>query len=236
MAPMLILFDIDGTLLLSQRAGLRAMQTAARELFGDHVSFDGVDFAGRLDPLIWNDVADNHGIDAEAEHDRFRQGYARHLRILFDREASARLLPGVKELIEALRQREAVTLGLLTGNYPETGRMKIETAGLNPDIFPVAAWGCEALSRTDLTPVAMQKYAELHGHAIEADQVIVIGDTIHDVRCATEHGCRSLAVGTGPAYSLEELKASGADLVLEDLSDTNRILGWMLKPTEAITE
>lgn len=233
---MLILFDIDGTLLLSKRAGLRAMQTAARELYGDHVTFDGVDFAGRLDPLIWNDVAANHGIDAEVEHDRFRQAYARHLRILFDQEALARLLPGVKELIEALQQREAITLGLLTGNYPETGRMKIETAGLDPDIFPVAAWGCDAESRSELTPVAMRKYEALQGQAIEADQVIVIGDTIHDVLCATDHGCRSLAVGTGPAYSLEELKACGADLVLDDLSDTNRILGWMLNHTEAIAE
>ena len=224
---MLILFDIDGTLLLTNRAGLTAMQAATKEMYGDLVTFDGVDFAGRLDPLIWAAVAESHDIDAEAEHDRFRAEYARQLRKLFDETATSNRLPGVRELVEALDARDDITLGLLTGNYPETGEMKIAAAGMDPGLFPIAAWGCDAPLRRDLTPVAMQRYEEKYGQASASDRVLVIGDTIHDVECASVHGCRSLAVATGPKYSIEELEACGADRVVEDLSDTESILNWI---------
>lgn len=225
---MLILFDIDGTLLLTQRAGMRAMLAAAQELFGDHVSFDGVEFAGRLDPLIFTDMARRHAIDPDAAHDRFRAAYLRHLQRSFAEKPTAELLPGVRELIGEMATHDDITLGLLTGNYPETGRLKIETAGLDPEAFPVAAWGIDAPERNDLPPVAMRRYADLHGRAIAAERVIVIGDTVHDVRCAKAHGCRALAVGTGPSYELAQLVAEGPGLAVNDLSDTAAVMAWVL--------
>ena len=233
---MLILFDIDGTLLLTNRAGLTAMKAATSELYGDEITFEGVDFAGRLDPLIWAAVVEPHDIDAEAEHDRFRAEYARQLREAFDETATSNLLPGVRELVEALDARDDITLGLLTGNYPETGEMKITAAGMDPDLFPIAAWGCDGPQRRDLTPVAMQRYEEKYGQAIASDRVLVIGDTIHDVECATAHGCRSLAVATGPMYSIQQLQDTGADLVVEDLSDTKRILTWIMNESAPVFE
>ena len=212
------------------------MQAAMHELYGNHISFEGVDFAGRLDPLIWADVARNHGIDASAEHDRFRAGYASHLHRLFEVEATSRLLPGVRELVEAIATHADLTLGLLTGNCPETGRLKISKAGLDPDVFPIAAWGDDAPQRADLPPVAMRRYAEHKGCHIEGDQVLIIGDTIHDVQCAQAHGCRSLAVATGPGYSIQQLHDTVADLVVEDLSDTKRILTWVLNEALPISE
>lgn len=233
---MLILFDIDGTLLLTNRAGLTAMKAATSELYGDEITFKGVDFAGRLDPLIWAAVVEPHDIDAEAEHDRFRAEYARQLRKAFDETATSNLLPGVRELVEALDAREDITLGLLTGNYPETGEMKIAAAGMDPGLFPIAAWGCDGQQRRDLTPVAMQRYEEKYGQAIAYDRVLVIGDTIHDVECATAYGCRSLAVATGPIYSIQQLQDTGADLVVEDLSDTKRILTWITNESAPVFE
>jgi phosphoglycolate phosphatase-like HAD superfamily hydrolase len=232
---MLILFDIDGTLLLTQKAGIKAMQTAAQELFGSHVSFDGVDFAGRLDPLIWKAAAHHNDLDP-SEHDRFREGYLRHLREFFEATPTSVLLPGVRDLVEALQTNHEVTLGLLTGNYPETGRLKIEQAGLDPDIFPVAAWGDDGDERTDLPPVAMRRHAELKGGAIAADRVVIIGDTIHDVQCAQANGCRVLAVGTGPAYSVEDLLKTEPDLLVEDLSETDRIMEWLLNVGVPVSE
>ena len=224
---MLILFDIDGTLLLTQKAGIKAMQSAAKELFGDHVTFDGVDFAGRLDPLIWANAAERNGIDP-SEHARFRDGYLKHLKQFFEATPTSVLLTGVQDLVESLQGQDGGTLGLLTGNYPETGRLKIEQAGLDPDLFPIAAWGDDGQQRNDLPPVAMRRYAELTGGPIEADQVVIIGDTIHDVECANVNGCRSLAVATGPAYSFDDLLATEADFLVKDLSETQLILNWML--------
>jgi len=232
---MLILFDIDGTLLLTQCAGMKAMHIAAQELFGSHVNFEGIEFAGRLDPLIWADLARKHDIDP-AEHDRFRDAYARRLAQLFEEEPTSWLLPGVSTLVGDLRSRPEITLGLLTGNYPETGRLKIRTAGLDPAFFTVAAWGTDGPDRRDLPPVAMKHYAALHGREIEAERVVVIGDTVHDVRCAKAHGCRSLAVGTGPTSDLSVLAAAGADLAVKDLSDTSAVLEWMLNLGAAVSE
>jgi phosphoglycolate phosphatase len=226
---MLILFDVDGTLLLSKRAGMLAMTDAGHELFGEAFTFDGVDFAGRLDPLIWSAAARKNGVeDTQKNHDRFRAAYFAHLQARFEANPTAELLPGVAELVERLRQDSHFTLGLLTGNYPETGRLKLRTAGLDPRIFTICAWGDEADQRRDLPAVAMERYREKFGKAIEPTEVVVIGDTPHDVDCALYHGCRVLAVATGPVHSLDELLAHEPDLAVADLTDTDSLMDWLL--------
>ncbi len=225
---MLILFDIDGTILLTQGAGIAAMVDAGRELFGGHFTCEGVDFSGRLDTLIWDDLARINSInDHHKHHDRFRAGYGKHLRRRFENGNRATLLPGVAELVQALANRKDVTVGLLTGNYPETGRLKIETAGLDPEVFVVAAWGCDGKTRRDLTPVAMKQHSQRSGKQTDPTKVVVIGDTPHDVDCAKAHGCRAIGVATG-LFSVETLQQSGADLAVADLSGTEQILEWML--------
>jgi phosphoglycolate phosphatase-like HAD superfamily hydrolase len=226
---MLILFDIDGTLLSSQRAGTRAMAQAARVLFGEDFSFDNVEIAGRLDPLIWADAARANGInDPEARHDDFRQAYVRVLNRHFKERPTARALPGVVALIDALRQRPGVTLGLLTGNYPESGTLKITAAGLALEHFAVAAWGHDGPSRRDLPPVAMARLARTHGRTVEPDEVVIIGDTRHDIDCAAANGCRSIGVATG-TETLQALQEAGADLAVESLADTAMIVEWIFE-------
>ncbi|MCH7797122.1 MAG: HAD hydrolase-like protein [Planctomycetes bacterium] len=225
---MLVLFDIDGTLLLSQHAGAQCMHDATRELYGDAFTFDGVEIAGRIDPQIWHDVALANGIDNPHEHhDRFREVYTRHLARRLAGANTVRVLPGVTALLEALGAVEGLTRGLLTGNYPETGRLKIEAAGLDPEIFEVAAWGCDGRSRRDLPGVAMDRHAAATGARIAPEEVVIIGDTPHDVDCARAHGCRSLAVATGPS-SRDELVACEPDLLADDLSQTKEIISWIL--------
>jgi len=224
----LVLFDIDGTLLLSQHAGAQSMHDATRELYGDAFTFDGVEIAGRIDPQIWHDVALANGIDNPHEHhDRFREVYTRHLARRLAGANTVRVLPGVTALLEALGAVEGLTRGLLTGNYPETARLKIEAAGLDPEIFEVAAWGCDGRSRRDLPGVAMDRHAAATGARIAPEEVVIIGDTPHDVDCARAHGCRSLAVATGPS-SRDELVACEPDLLADDLSQTKEIISWIL--------
>lgn len=228
---MLILFDIDGTLLLTQGAGIAAMLDAGRELFGPHFTREGVEFSGRLDTLIWADLAALNKIDDhEQHHERFRAAYGRHLQMRLNNGHSARLLPGVKDLVERLRENKDFTLGLLTGNYPETGRLKINSAGLDPDVFEVAAWGCDAPTRRDLPPIALRHCQSRTGRCVQADDVVIIGDTPHDIDCAKAHGCRSIGVATG-VFPIDALRKAGADLALADLSQTGDILGWLRQPS-----
>ena len=235
---MLILFDIDGTLLVTQRAGTQSMLAAARELFGDQFTFtfDGIEIGGWLDPLIWDAVAKANGIeDPASHHDRFRATYLRHFQDRLARNPTVTALPGVTELIEALSQKADTCLGLLTGNYPEAGRMKIEAAGLDLDSFAVAVWGIDGANRRELPVVAMAQYATQTGQTIEPHDVVIIGDTLHDIDCARANGCRCLAVATG-VCTAAELAAQEPDLLVDDLSDTSSILAWILKPVETVSE
>jgi phosphoglycolate phosphatase-like HAD superfamily hydrolase len=222
----LILFDIDGTLLTAGGAGRAAMVDAGRELFGDVFTLDGVEIAGRLDPLIYADAAALCGVDdGAAHHDRFRAVYRAHLERRLA-TSDVRALPGTADLVGALRRAETVSLGLLTGNYPETGRLKLTAAGLDESVFAVNAFGSDGGHRRDLPLVAIRRYAERHGRPIEPQHVVVIGDTAHDVDCAGANGCRCIGVGTGLTPT-DELRGLGADLAVDDLSDTEALVAWI---------
>lgn len=226
---MLVLFDIDGTMLTSEGAGLVAMLDAIHELVpGRSFSFEGIPVAGRLDPLIWRDLLSSHGMEHDdALHDRFRERYGQHLHRRLGVTHKARALPGVNDLIETLAKQPSVTLGILTGNYEHTGRLKVEQAGITTTHFTANAWADDGLSRRALTPVAMRRCAERLGRPVDPRQVVVIGDTPHDIDCAHAHGCRALAVATGGS-SADDLRAHRADLVVDDLSDSAALARWIL--------
>jgi len=253
---MLILFDIDGTLLLSRGAGMQCFLDAGRELFARDFHRDGLHFGGGLDPLIWRSLCALNGVseaDAREKHDRFRAVYARNLQARLAAGNLAYALPGVPELLAALAADAhppattaptvappaatpaapaapapagAHTIGLLTGNYPETGELKLRAAGLSMQHFALAAWGCDGEHRRELVPVALRRFTETTGRRARAEEVVIIGDTPHDIDCAAAHGCRSLGVATG-AHPVAELSACGATRAVPDLSDTADILAWL---------
>ncbi|MGP1310353.1 MAG: HAD family hydrolase [Phycisphaerales bacterium] len=233
---MLILFDIDATLLLTRRAGVDAIHTVGRELFGDHFSIDGVSFAGSLHPLILDDLTTRHGGSPtpDALHD-YRTRYARELekRITSD-PTRVHALPGVHDIVRelhAVAQRDDVTLGLLTGNFPETGAMKVAAAGIDPSIFEVCVWGDDSPHhpplREHLPPVAFDRYRSLRSVALAPERVTIIGDTPHDVRCALVNGCRALGVGTGH-FTRDQLLGVGAHHAVDDMADADSVLRWLL--------
>jgi phosphoglycolate phosphatase-like HAD superfamily hydrolase len=226
---MLVLFDIDGTMLTSEGAGLVAMLDAMHEIMpGRTFSFEGIPLAGRLDVLIWRDLLARHGLKHDdALHGRFRERYGHHLQRRLGVTHTARALNGVTGLIGALVHEPNVTLGILTGNYELTGRLKVERAGIPTVQFTANAWADDGDSRRALTPVAMRRCAERRGHEIAPHDVVVIGDTPHDIDCAHAHGCRALAVATGGS-SADELRAHSADLVVDDLSDSAALARWIL--------
>ncbi|MGD9790673.1 MAG: HAD family hydrolase [Phycisphaerales bacterium] len=226
----LLLFDIDATMLKSQRAGLRAMHAAGRELFGDTFEIDGIDFAGRLDPLILGDMLERNSLDASpANIHAMRGAYRRHLEPMLKAPGTAYALAGVLELLTLLRARHTESvLGVLTGNFPETGRLKLHAAGIDPSWFPVHAWGDDSPhtppDREHLPPIATAR-AKSAGFGVT--RTTIIGDTPHDVRCARAHGHRVLGVATG-VHTTADLHAAGADRVVESLADASDIASWLL--------
>ncbi len=236
---MLILFDVDATLITTSRMGIAAMGLAGRGLYGPGFDESRVSYAGRLDPLIIADLLRSHGVEvSDEEVSRFRRGYREHLERLLMTPGLAKPCPGVLELLGALESRASSggasggAMGLLTGNYPETGAIKMRASGVEPDRFVIQVWGSDSPhlppAREHLPVVGMRRYEERFGRRIEAQRVTVIGDTPLDVGCAKANGCRSLGVATGP-YGVEELRGAGADLALTDLSETERVMEWLLE-------
>ena len=227
--PALILFDIDGTLLLSGRAGLRAMTRAFQDTFGITDAFKGESFGGRTDSYLVSKALRMAGLpDTPEQHHRFRDIYLPLLaeEIQHPGEGHKGLMPGARELLEALEAFDHVHLALLTGNYRDAAEIKLQHFELW-DFFEWGAFSDDHHDRNELVPIARAR-AETYDIPNEAiDRVIVIGDTPHDIECARVAGATSIAVATG-GYTIEQLRQAGADEVLKDLSDTQRIVDLLI--------
>lgn len=228
---MLVLFDIDATMITTGGAGLRAMVRAGQSLFGPGFSAEGVAVAGRLDPLIIGEMMDRCGVERTPDRVRaLRARYAQELAAELE-PSRGRALPGVLALLDALEGYPHVARGVLTGNFEETGSLKLRHCGIDPARFAVSVWGDDSPhdppAREHLPPVGMSRYERRFGRPISGKGVVVIGDTPHDVSCARAHGCRSIAVATG-SFGIDALASAGADLVVRDLSETARLVDWLV--------
>ena len=219
-----LLFDIDGTLVLTGGAGVRAMARAFEELWGVKDAAGHVSMAGRTDAWVLAEVAAAYGLSVGArELARFRDVYLKHLPVELEKPGPRKgVMPGVRALLDALAGRDDVHLALLTGNYEHGARAKLEYFDLWR-YFRGGAFGDTALDRNSLLCEALASVASLGGPAVSGSQTIVIGDTPRDVACAASAGARSLAVATG-GYSRAQLRAAGADVVFEDLGDTLAVI------------
>lgn len=228
MTPALILFDIDGTLLLSGRAGLRAMTRAFADTFGVADGFTHASFGGRTDSFLVSQALQAAGLPDSAEnHARFREAYLPLLAEEIQHQGTGHkgLMPGARELIEALGEHDHLHLALLTGNYREAAEIKLTYFELW-DYFEWGAFSDDAADRNALVPIARQR-AEIYDVPPAAlERVIVIGDTPYDIECARVAGAQSIAVATG-GHSVDELRAAGGDVVLADLSDTRKVLALL---------
>jgi phosphoglycolate phosphatase len=218
----LLLFDIDGTLISTGGAGMRAMTRVLKETLLVPTGLDSVPVAGRTDSIILRDVlaACGRSLDATTMSE-FREAYRGHLRYELARGGGPGTLRGVRALLDSLSTRD-VTLGLLTGNFPEAAEIKL----VHYDLWQYFGWGAfgdSAFDRNDLLPVALERHAERGGRPVAAHDVLVVGDTPNDVACAHAGGAQAIAVATGH-YDRSALEAAGADVVLDDLSDREAFL------------
>lgn len=221
----LILFDIDGTLVLTGRAGMRAMNRAVQDLVQGENPMEGIQFAGRTDWSILDDILAKYGhaMDA-AMMDELRTQYVTHLaeEIQLPGTGVKDVMPGIRELLDALKDREDVSLALLTGNFIDGARIKLEYFDLWK-YFACGAFGDDAHSRNDLVPIARTRALECGFPEVEPHRILVVGDTPNDVECALVAGVTPVGVATG-GYSTGDLRACGARIVFDDLSDTQGFL------------
>jgi phosphoglycolate phosphatase-like HAD superfamily hydrolase len=220
-----VLFDIDGTLVLTGGAGARAMMRTFEEVFGARDPAVEVPFAGRTDTWIVSELARRHGYPCDdGALLEFRDRYVNRLATEILQPGPRKgVLPGVRPLLEALAERRDVSVALLTGNFEGGARVKLEHFDLWR-YFLCGAFAEDAPDRNALFGSAMTRIGAC-GVPIDApSDVVIVGDTPLDVAVAVAAGARSVAVATG-TFRADELRAAGADAVLEDLSDLAGALG-----------
>lgn len=219
----LVLFDVDGTLLIARGAGRRALGRALEQVFGTAGSLDTYDFRGRTDIRIVLDVLEAGGIprtDARERLDEVFERYAQALTVEIGDGSGVVTLPGIAALVPRLGRTEGVLLGLLTGNIEHGARIKLAPTGLWP-LFPVGAFGSDDHDRGRLPSLAARRAHALTGRVFEPHEVVVIGDTPHDIECARAFGAVAVGVATG-FHRRDELLAEKPDLFFDDFADVDR--------------
>jgi phosphoglycolate phosphatase len=226
----LVLFDIDGTILLTDGAGKRAIHRALREVFGS-TGPDDHHFGGKTDPQIVRELMRIEGHEDPHIDDRMPLLLERYVTYLGEElltsAAKVETMPGVHDLLDALAQRDDAIVGLLTGNLAAGAKAKLASVGIDFEQFKVGAFGSDHELRGELPAVAQQRARAELGVDVAGTDVVVIGDTPADIDCGRSIGARAIAVATG-SYSVDDLRAHRPAAVFEDLSDTDAVIGAIM--------
>ena len=232
----LVLFDIDGTLVLTGGAGIRAMNRACEELVGHRQALANIPVAGRTDRIILIDVLRHAGRSPDdGLLDWLRDRYVEYLREEIERPGLTQnfeslgarggvkaIMPGVRELLDTLQRRDDVFLGLLTGNFEAGARIKLEHFDLWR-YFRCGAFGDDSADRNDLVPFAVRRAKDCGVPELAREHILVVGDTPHDIACARAVGAVAVAVATG-GFTADQLREQGAQIVFQDLSRAEEFL------------
>lgn len=212
-----LLFDIDGTLLDTGGAGAESWKRAFTELYDIPADIGQFTDNGMTDPDVGRKTfaAVLHREPTDAEFDRVMEARNRHLRDAVAESRGYRVLAGVDALLPRLLS-EGYLLGLVTGNVEVAAHIKMHRGGLNR-WFSCGAFGSDSLDREEVTRISLQRASLVYGAQLSPDQALVIGDTPRDVAGAHSAGMACVGVGSHH-FSADELRAAGADAVLDDLT------------------
>ncbi len=229
MLKKLVLFDIDGTLLTVNSINRRILMDALREVYGTEGSAGTHNFAGKMDSVIIYEVLQNTGLSDAVIAEKFDKAKKTYIEMfrMHARHTDIILMEGIRELLDKLSASSELMLGLLTGNFEGSGRHKL----LLPDInhyFSFGAFADDAASRNELPQVAVDKAYQLTGEKFSEQNIIIIGDTEHDIACARVVNAKSIAVATG-TYSSEELKKHNPHILYENLTATDIVISEILQ-------
>jgi phosphoglycolate phosphatase len=219
----LILWDIDGTLIKSHGAGVRAMEKALTRRFGVTVDLGSIDWAGRTDSWITGEVFRHVGLpDTPQNSHDYLEAYLEQLPLELASGQPGVVLPGIMELLETLHHRSDIAQGLLTGNLRRGAELKL-THHKVWHYFEFGAFADDSPRRNDLGPHAVRRAGERHTVGFLPENTFIIGDTPHDIECGKVIGARTIAVATG-TFSYEQLAAHQPTAVFKNFADTATFL------------
>lgn len=220
-----LLFDIDGTLLLTNNSGSGALKQAIEEEFGLSDSCIDLDFSGRTDRSILVELLEKNSLATTPENQqRLENRYVDHLpRVLAD--FGGLLLPGVGTLLTKVAESTQIRCCVMTGNLISTARVKLEHFGLTSH-FQNVFGGDHDACRNDLARRAASGLTQIYGEDATSD-LVVIGDTSADVLCGHAIGAKVIAVATG-SETTDSLSKHRPHAVVENLSDTDAIVQLLM--------
>ncbi|MCE5213799.1 MAG: HAD hydrolase-like protein [Methanobacterium sp.] len=217
----LALFDIDGTLVRGARCHYQAFVESVKKYYGFEEDISGINYAGKTDPQILREALELGGFKEEEIEENFNnclkfmvQYYIKNVH-----KENVRALGGTFELLDGLK-REETLLGLVTGNLEPIAYAKLGRVGLDK-YFPFGGFGSDYAERSLLVKKALNLARDQYEY--DGDRIFVIGDTPRDVEAAQAYKLTTIAVATG-RYSEWELENCGADHVLKDLNDKEKVL------------
>ena len=225
-ARRLLLWDIDGTLITTGQAGVRAFNIAVERLLGTSVNLGEImDFRGRTDTWISLELFKHFGLNADAgKIHELGEAYLVALKEQLPLHSGG-VLPGILDILEQARQHPSCMNGLLTGNLERGAKIKLE----HYDVwhyFEFGAFADDSHIRNELGPVALKRALKKTGCAFKPEEVYVIGDTPHDIACGKIIGARTIAVATG-GFSVAELKRHQPTATFDDFSHPEKFFALL---------
>ena len=226
----LLLWDIDGTLISTGRAGEFALEDSIRAVLGARPDLSGIEIAGRTDRTIAQQILLKYGQEPTIERvAQFLDGYVEALaRRLPERRPFGSIYAGIVDILEKVHRRHDLAQGLVTGNMRRGARLKLQ----HYDVFHYFEFGAFAdddQDRNRLPPFAKARAEARYDVRFKPSSIFVIGDTPHDIACGKAIGARTIGVATG-RFSAQELERSGADAVFPDFSDTGAFFDFIDRP------
>lgn len=213
-----VLFDIDGTLLVTGGAGGVAWQRGFEQLYGVDADIAEHTDAGMTDPeiaaIVFREVIGREG--TAEERAKAIGCYLKHLPDAVAESDGYRVMPGVEELLDRLIE-DGVLLGLVTGNIEAAAHIKLARAGLNR-FFSLGGYGSDSADRTEVTRAALGRGELVSGGTLQDGACIAVGDTPRDVKAGHGAGIKVVGVATG-SYSVDQLKQAEADWAIADVTD-----------------
>lgn len=224
----LILFDIDGTLLEAESMFHKmAFSSAFENVFGINTTIDIIDHLGKTDKQIVIEVLKKEGLEESVIREKMEET-TKEMVIFFEERIKKEKITssgGVKELLEELKNKN-VLMGLVTGNLESIARTKLRKANIN-DYFKFGGFGSDDENRANLIRIAIKKAEDSFNFKFN-NNTFLIGDTPRDIKAGKEVDIITIGVTTG-IYSKEQLKEAGADFILENLKEVNKILELIFK-------